>query len=170
MTRHIARSADARGDNGERQSPRSLWTVHPWKWGDCRLIVMAEGIHPRSRSAGTPPWMGVGSLLLVMGRRNRNNGTIRDEEKRRAEISEGTTWSGETVLDQAVGPSSQRKRTNFAQESSLHKHPVNIADQRGSLLHRLVREIHKQFARRRRDYIPFSGGSNFQLFDGFGSQ
>jgi len=46
--------------------------------------------------------VGVGSLLLFMGRENRNNGTIRDEGKRRGEISEGTTWAGEMVLGQAV--------------------------------------------------------------------
>jgi len=70
---------------------------------------MAEGIHPSSRSAGKAALVGVGSLLLVMGRENRNNGTIRDEEKRRGEISEGRTWSGDMVLDQAVGSSWQRK-------------------------------------------------------------
>jgi hypothetical protein len=47
---------------------------------------------------------------------------------------------------------------------------MNITDQREGLFRLLVREIHEQFARRRRDYIPFSGRSNFQLFDVFGSQ
>jgi len=58
----------------------------------------------------------VGSLLLVMGRENRNNGTIRDEEKEARRNFRGN----DLVRRHGVGPGCElilaAKRTNFGQE------------------------------------------------------
>lgn len=120
----------------------------------------------RSRSARKPAWVDVGSLLLVMGRQNRNNGRITLVEKLPTRNFRRIDWV-RTSWRLAVGPASltSSKRTNFRQESSVRVPPIftNIHQYSHIIAHShppftlsWISQLHPQ--------------RDFQLFDVFGNQ
>ena len=119
----------------------------------------------RSRSARKPAWVDVGSLLLVMGRQNRNNGRITLVEKLPTRNFRRIDWLSSSWRF-ARGPASltSSKRTNFRQESSVHALPIftNIHQYSHIITHShppstlsWISQLHPQ--------------SDFQLFDVFGN-